>query len=60
MHRVDGITLDDHAPAAGTSTTKYVTLTQGDKLNRIKARRRRSLPTNHALDATTRPSTVIQ
>lgn len=50
MHCVDGITLDDHA---STSTTKYTTLTQGDKLNQIKAKRKR-LPT------TTRPSTVVK
>ncbi|XP_076750883.1 cell division cycle protein 14 isoform X2 [Xylocopa sonorina] len=59
MHRVDGITLDDHAPAASTSTIKYTTLTQGDRLNQIKAKRKR-LPTNHAsLNATTGPSTVV-
>ncbi|CAL7946631.1 unnamed protein product [Xylocopa violacea] len=59
MHRVDGITLDDHAPAASTSTIKYTTLTQGDRLNQIKAKRKR-LPTNHAsLNAATGPSTVV-
>ncbi|XP_061931379.1 dual specificity protein phosphatase CDC14C isoform X2 [Apis cerana] len=52
MHCVDGITLDDHA---STSTT----LTQGDKLNQIKAKRKR-LPTNHtSLNTTSRPSTVV-
>lgn len=57
MHCVDGITLDDHA---STSTTKYTTLTQGDKLNQIKAKRKR-LPTNHtSLNTTTRPSTVVK
>ncbi|XP_071861461.1 cell division cycle protein 14 isoform X1 [Bombus fervidus] len=56
MHCVDGITLDDHA---STSATKYTTLTQGDKLNQIKAKRKR-LPTNHtSLNTTTRPSTVV-
>ncbi|XP_076279594.1 cell division cycle protein 14 isoform X4 [Lasioglossum baleicum] len=66
MHRVDGITLDDHTPAAaaaaavaaaGTSTTIYMPLTQGGKLNLIKAKRR-SLPTNHNINTTTKPSTV--
>lgn len=52
MHCVDGITLDD---TASTSTT----LTQGDKLNQIKAKRKR-LPTNHtSLNTTSRPSTVV-
>ncbi|XP_076279599.1 cell division cycle protein 14 isoform X9 [Lasioglossum baleicum] len=68
MHRVDGITLDDHTPAAaaaaavaaaGTSTTIYMPLTQGGKLNLIKAKRR-SLPTNHNINTTTKPSTVAQ
>ncbi|XP_017754051.1 PREDICTED: dual specificity protein phosphatase CDC14B-like isoform X2 [Eufriesea mexicana] len=53
---IDGITLDDYA---SSSTTKYTTLTQGDKLNQIKAKRKR-LPTNHAsLNTATRPSTVV-
>ncbi|XP_054006871.1 dual specificity protein phosphatase CDC14C isoform X1 [Hylaeus anthracinus] len=58
MHRVDGITLDDNTPAAGTSTTKYISLTQGDKLNQIKAKRR-NLPTNHTLSTTTGSSTDV-
>ncbi|XP_033341407.2 cell division cycle protein 14 isoform X5 [Megalopta genalis] len=58
MHRVDGITLDDHTPAAGTSTTKYMPLTQGGKLNLIKIKR--SLPTNHNINTTTKSSTVAQ
>ncbi|XP_017888216.1 dual specificity protein phosphatase CDC14AB-like isoform X3 [Ceratina calcarata] len=59
VHRVDGITLDDHAPAAGTSMTKHTTLSQGDRLNQIKAQRKR-LPTNHASsNATTGPSTTV-
>ncbi|XP_076668354.1 cell division cycle protein 14 isoform X3 [Andrena cerasifolii] len=57
MHRVDGITLDNRAPAAGTSATKYMILTQGDKLNQIKARRS-TLPANH-LNTTTGPPTVV-
>lgn len=41
MHRVDEIKLDDPGPVAGASaTTRCNTLTQGDKLCRIKARRR--------------------
>lgn len=57
MHCVDGITLDD---CASSSTTKYTTLSQGDKLNQIKAKRKR-LPTNHAsLNTTTRPTTVVK
>lgn len=56
-HCVDGITLDDHA---STSTTKYTTLSQGDKLNQIKAKRKR-LPANHTLlNITARPSTVVK
>ncbi|XP_031846821.1 cell division cycle protein 14 isoform X4 [Nomia melanderi] len=58
MHRVDGITLDDHTPTAGTSTTKYMPLTQGGKLNLIKAKRR-SFPTNHTINTTTKSSTVV-
>ncbi|XP_078048472.1 cell division cycle protein 14 isoform X3 [Augochlora pura] len=59
MHRVVGITLDDNAPAAGTSTTKYMPLTQGGKLNLIKTKRR-SLPANHNINTTTKSSTVAQ
>lgn len=60
MYRVDGITLNDHSPTAGTSTTKRTTLTQGDKLNQIKAKRKR-LPTNHAsFNTTTGSSTAVQ
>ncbi|KZC11006.1 Dual specificity protein phosphatase CDC14A [Dufourea novaeangliae] len=58
MHRVDGIALDDHAPTAGTSTTKYMPLSQGSKLNLIKAKRR-GLPTNHTLNTTTNSSAVV-
>ncbi|XP_043256826.1 dual specificity protein phosphatase CDC14C isoform X1 [Colletes gigas] len=59
MHRVDGITLEDHTPpTAGTSATKYMNLSQGSKLIQIKAKRR-GLPTNHTLNATTSPSTVV-
>ncbi|XP_076244640.1 cell division cycle protein 14 isoform X2 [Calliopsis andreniformis] len=50
--------LDDHTPTAGTSTTKYITLTEGDKMNRIKARRR-CLPTTNTINTTTGPSTVV-
>ncbi|XP_076177795.1 cell division cycle protein 14 isoform X3 [Ptiloglossa arizonensis] len=51
IHRVDGITLDDHTLGASTSATKYKNLSQGDKLNIIKAKRR-GLPTNHTLNTT--------
>ncbi|KAG7201960.1 hypothetical protein KM043_004664 [Ampulex compressa] len=60
MHRVNGIKLDDSTPAAGASATSdFTSLTQGDKLNRIKARRR-GLPTSHnTMSNSTGPSAVV-
>jgi len=61
MHRVDEIKLDDPGPVAGVSaTTRYSTLTQGDKLCRIKARRRGISTTQTSLNASTGTSTVVQ
>lgn len=61
MHRVDEIKLDDPGPVAGASaTTRYSTLTQGDKLCRIKARRRGISTTQTSLNASTGTSTVVQ
>ncbi|KAG5327356.1 CC14A phosphatase, partial [Pseudoatta argentina] len=60
MHRVDEIKLDDPGPAAGASaTTRYSTLTQGDKLCRIKARRRGISTAQTSLNANTGTSTVV-
>ncbi|XP_018366356.1 PREDICTED: dual specificity protein phosphatase CDC14B isoform X2 [Trachymyrmex cornetzi] len=60
MHRVDEIKLDDPGPAAGASaTTRYSTLTQGDKLCRIKARRRGISTAQTSLNASTGTSTVV-
>ncbi|XP_015122657.1 dual specificity protein phosphatase CDC14C isoform X2 [Diachasma alloeum] len=44
MHRVDGIRLDDtSSPTTSTSAAgKFACMTQGDKLNEIKIRRRRA------------------
>ncbi|XP_024887221.1 dual specificity protein phosphatase CDC14C-like isoform X2 [Temnothorax curvispinosus] len=58
MHRVDEIKLDDPGPVAGASATRYSTLTQGDKLCRIKARRRGISTTQTSLNASTGTSTV--
>lgn len=61
MHRVDEIKLDDPGPVAGASATvRYNTLTQGDKLCRIKARRRGISTTQTSLNASTGTSTVVQ
>lgn len=65
MHRVDEIKLDDPGPGvAGASTvTRYSTLTQGDKLCRIKARRRdreRISTVQTSFNASTGTSTVVQ
>lgn len=38
-HRVDGIRLEDSNPVTPKVSTKLLVLTQGDKLNQIKARR---------------------
>lgn len=58
-HGVDGIKLDDQNPiASGSATSKIGVLTQGDKLNQIKARRR--VATIAPLSNSTRPSPVIQ
>lgn len=59
MHRVDEIKLDDSGPTAGASSTnRYSMLTQGDKLCRIKAKRR-GIPTSQAsLNTNTGTSTV--
>lgn len=61
MHRVDEIKLDDSGPTAGASSTnRYSMLTQGDKLCRIKAKRR-GIPTSQAsLNTNTGTSTVGQ
>ncbi|XP_012234820.2 dual specificity protein phosphatase CDC14C isoform X1 [Linepithema humile] len=60
MHRVDEIKLDDPVPSvAGASTTsRYSTLTQGDKLCRIKARRRGISSAQTSLTTSTGTSTV--
>jgi len=61
MHRVDEIKLDDPGPVAGASTTpRYNTLTQGDKLCRIKARRRGISATQSPFSTSTGTSTVAQ
>lgn len=61
MHRVDEIKLDDPGPVAGASTTnRYSTLTQGDKLCRIKARRRGISTSQTSLNTNTGTSTVGQ
>lgn len=64
MHRVDGIKLDDSTPVASLKTTSRhssSTLTQGDKLNQIKARRRRLRVNQSTLSGTpTGSSTVVQ
>ncbi|CAL1688618.1 unnamed protein product [Lasius platythorax] len=59
MHRVDEIKLDDPGPVAGASSTnRYSMLTQGDKLCRIKAKRR-GIPTSQtSLNTNTGTSTV--
>ncbi|XP_018056782.1 PREDICTED: dual specificity protein phosphatase CDC14B isoform X2 [Atta colombica] len=60
MHRVDEIKLDDPGPAAGASATaRYNTLTQGDKLCRIKARRRGISTAQTSLNTSTGTSTVV-
>ncbi|XP_011692502.1 PREDICTED: dual specificity protein phosphatase CDC14B isoform X3 [Wasmannia auropunctata] len=60
MHRVDEIKLDDPGPVAGASATaRYSTLTQGDKLCRIKARRRGITTAQTSLNASTGTSTVV-
>ncbi|XP_014480769.1 PREDICTED: dual specificity protein phosphatase CDC14B isoform X2 [Dinoponera quadriceps] len=60
MHRVDGIKLDDPAPVAGASaTTRYSTLTQGDKLCRIKAKRRGIPTAQTSLSTSTGTSAVV-
>lgn len=60
-HRVDEIKLDDPGPVAGASaTTRYSTLTQGDKLCRIKARRRGISTGQTSLNASTGTSTIVQ
>ncbi|XP_020292243.1 dual specificity protein phosphatase CDC14B isoform X2 [Pseudomyrmex gracilis] len=54
MHRVDEIKLDDPGPVAGASATpRCNTLTQGDKLCRIKARRRGMSMTQSPFASTT-------
>jgi len=61
MHRVDEIKLDDPGPVAGASSTnRYSTLTQGDKLCRIKARRRGIATSQTSLNTSTGTSTVGQ
>lgn len=61
MHRVDGIKLDDPAPVAGASAPiRYSPLTQGDKLCRIKAKRRGVPTTQTSLSIATGTSTVVQ
>ncbi|XP_011633061.1 dual specificity protein phosphatase CDC14C-like isoform X1 [Pogonomyrmex barbatus] len=60
MHRVDEIKLDDPGPVAGASTTtRFSTLTQGDKLCRIKARRRGISTAQTSLNTSTGTSTVV-
>lgn len=63
MHRVDGIKLDDSTPVASLKSTNRhssSTLTQGDKLNQIKARRRRLRVNQSSLGTPTGSSTVVQ
>ncbi|XP_011337621.1 dual specificity protein phosphatase CDC14C isoform X3 [Ooceraea biroi] len=61
MHRVDEIKLDDPGPVAGASATpRYSALTQGDKLCRIKARRRGISTTQSPFSTSTATSTVAQ
>lgn len=62
MHRVDEIKLDDSVPsvAGASSTSRYSTLTQGDKLCRIKARRRGISSAQTSLNTSTGTSTVAQ
>lgn len=62
MHRVDEIKLDDPdgSVAGASSTNRYSTLTQGDKLCRIKARRRGIATSQTALNTSTGTSTVGQ
>lgn len=62
MHRVDGIKLHDSTPVTGLRAANRhssSSLTQGDRLNQIKARRR-VLPVNQSsLGTSTGSSTVI-
>lgn len=61
MHRVDGIKLDDSEPVPEViATSKYATLTQGDKLCRIKARRRCISTAQTSVNTPTVTSTVVQ
>ncbi|XP_015188512.1 PREDICTED: dual specificity protein phosphatase CDC14B-like isoform X5 [Polistes dominula] len=63
MHRVDGIKLDDSTPIATLKTASRhpsSTLTQGDKLNQIKAKRRRLRINQSSLGTPTGSSTVVQ
>ncbi|XP_014613173.1 PREDICTED: dual specificity protein phosphatase CDC14B isoform X1 [Polistes canadensis] len=62
MHRVDGIKLDDSTSIATLKTTNRhpsSTLTQGDKLNQIKARRRRLRINQSSLGTPPGSSTVV-
>ncbi|XP_012252366.2 dual specificity protein phosphatase CDC14C-like isoform X2 [Athalia rosae] len=60
MHRVDGIKLDDPGPLSSIAVPKISVLTQGDKLNQIKASRRSAIPScQSALSAISSPSTVV-
>ncbi|XP_046429492.1 dual specificity protein phosphatase CDC14C-like isoform X2 [Neodiprion fabricii] len=59
MHRVDGIKLDDPGPLPGIVVPKISVLTQGDKLNQIKASRRSIIPScQSSLGGISSPSTV--
>ncbi|XP_024940493.1 dual specificity protein phosphatase CDC14C isoform X2 [Cephus cinctus] len=59
MHRVDGIKLDDPTPTSSASPTRFAVLTQGDKLNQIKARRS-GLPSSPvSITTPTGPSAVV-
>ncbi|XP_063993293.1 dual specificity protein phosphatase CDC14C isoform X4 [Diachasmimorpha longicaudata] len=61
MHRVDGIRLDDtSSPTTSTSVAaKFSCMTQGDKLNEIKIRRRRTGTNVYVGNAMGQPAVVL-
>ncbi|XP_043281080.1 dual specificity protein phosphatase CDC14B-like isoform X2 [Venturia canescens] len=61
MHRVDGISLEDSSPTTSTGGTgKSAVLTQGDKLNEIKMRRREvSYRSNYIGNSTGQPVVML-
>ena len=64
MHRVDAMKLEDSIPTTTTTTTsattKLAALTQGDKLNQIKARRSAISSSPVTATNSTRPSPLVQ